>query len=129
MMDDPAVQLTRETFGNIPPSSVIAFYVIAAASMLVFCWGVWRRWKLWRQGRPVAIKEILLGNFTRLKPRLGRLLKEGLGQKRVRGRGLASWARTMMFAGMRVLFLGTTLLEIDYIAAKISEKLHFHCCR
>ena len=80
MMDDPAVQLTRETFGNIPPSSVIAFYVIAAASMLVFCWGVWRRWKLWRQGRPVAIKEILLGNFTRLKPRLGRLLKEGLGQ-------------------------------------------------
>ena len=125
-MDDPAVQLTRETFGNIPPSSVIAFYVIAAASMLVFCWGVWRRWKLWRQGRPVAIKEILLGNFTRLKPRLGRLLKEGLGQKRVRGRGLASWAHIMMFAGFMVLFLGTTLLEIDYIAGKISEKLHFH---
>ena len=37
-MDEPAIQLTqltRETFGNIPPSSVIAFYVIAASSVLV----------------------------------------------------------------------------------------------
>ncbi len=31
-MDDTA-QITRETFGNIPPSSVIAFYVMAAASL------------------------------------------------------------------------------------------------
>jgi len=36
-MDEPAIQLTRETFGNIPPSSVIAFYVMAVASLLVFC--------------------------------------------------------------------------------------------
>ena len=124
-MDDPA-QITRETFGNIPPSSVIAFYVLAVASLLVFCWGLWRRWKLWRQGRSVAFREILLGNYQRLKPRLGRLLKEGLGQKRVRGRGLASWAHIMMFAGFMMLFLGTTLLEIDHLAAKVSEKFHFH---
>ena len=103
-MDDPA-QITRETFGNIPPSSVIAFYVLAVASLLVFGWGLWRRWKLWRQGRSVAFREILLGNFTRLKPRLGRLLKEGLGLKRLRGRGLASWAHIMMFAGFMMLYL------------------------
>ncbi len=124
-MDNPA-QITRETFGNIPPESVIAFYVMAVASLLVFCWGVWRRWKLWRQGKPVAIGKILLGNYQRLKPRLGRLLKEGLGQKRVRGRGLASWAHIMMFAGFMMLFLGTTLLEIDHLGAKLSEKFHFH---
>ena len=124
-MDNPA-QITRETFGNIPPSSVIAFYVMAVASLLVFCWGVWRRWKLWRQGKPLDIGKILLSNFGRLKPRLGRLLKEGLGQKRVRGRGLASWAHIMMFAGFMMLFLGTTLLEIDHLGAKLSEKFHFH---
>jgi len=124
-MDNPA-QITRETFGNIPPSSVIAFYVMAVASLLVFCWGVWRRWKLWRQGKPLDIGKILLSNFGRLKPRLGRLLKEGLGQKRVRGRGLASWAHIMMFAGFMMLFLGTTLLEVDHLVAKLSEKFHFH---
>ncbi|MED5382225.1 MAG: hypothetical protein VYC47_06605, partial [Verrucomicrobiota bacterium] len=71
---------------------------MAVVSMLVFVWGVWRRWKLWQQGRPISVRQIVTGNFQRLKPRLGRLLKEGLGQKRVRGRGLASWAHIMMFA-------------------------------
>ena len=125
-MDDSAIQLTRETFGNIPPSSVVAFYIMAVVSMLVFVWGVWRRWKLWQQGRPISFRQILTGNFQRLKPRLGRLFKEGLGQKRVRGRGLASWAHIMMFAGFMMLFLGTTLLEIDHLAAKISERFSFH---
>ena len=125
-MDDSAIQLTRETFGNIPPSSVVAFYIMAVVSMLVFVWGVWRRWKLWQQGRPISFRQILTGNFQRLKPRLGRLFKEGLGQKRVRGRGLASWAHIMMFAGFMILFLGTTLLEIDHLAAKISERFSFH---
>lgn len=124
-MDNP-VDITRETFGNIPPSSVMAFYIMAAVSMLVFVWGVWRRWKLWQQGRPISFRQIVTGNFQRLKPRLGRLFKEGLGQKRVRGRGLASWAHIMMFAGFMMLFLGTTLLEIDHLAAKISERFSFH---
>ena len=125
MMDNP-VEITRETFGNIPSSSVVAFYIMAVVSMLVFVWGVWRRWKLWQQGRPISFRQILTGNFQRLKPRLGRLFKEGLGQKRVRGRGLASWAHIMMFAGFMILFLGTTLLEIDHLAAKISERFSFH---
>ena len=90
MINDPKIQLTRETFGNIPDWSVKAFYIIAIASVLIFVWGVWRRWKLWKQGKPISIRKILLGNYQRLKPRLGRLFKEGLGQKRVRGRGLAS---------------------------------------
>ena len=124
-MDNP-VEITRETFGNIPSSSVVAFYIMAVVSMLVFVWGVWRRWKLWQQGRPISFRQILTGNFQRLKPRLGRLFKEGLGQKRVRGRGLASWAHIMMFAGFMILFLGTTLLEIDHLAAKISERFSFH---
>ena len=126
MINDPKIQLTRETFGNIPDWSVKAFYIIAIASVLIFVWGVWRRWKLWKQGKPISIRKILLGNYQRLKPRLGRLFKEGLGQKRVRGRGLASWAHIMMFVGFIVLFLGTTLLEIDHLATKVSEQFHFH---
>jgi len=128
--DDPT-KITRETFGNIQngagsPELVTVFYVMAAVSLLVFCWGVWRRWKLWQQGKPISVRKIVISNFQRLKPRLGRLFKEGLGQKRVRGRGLASWAHIMMFAGFMMLFLGTTLLEIDHLAEKISERFSFH---
>jgi Fe-S oxidoreductase len=44
----------------------------------------------------------------------------------VRGRGAASWAHISLFAGFMVLFLGTTLLEIDHITSAISEHLKFH---
>ena len=61
-----------------------------------------------------------------MKPGLRRLLVEGLGQARVRGRGLASCAHICLFAGFMVLFLGTTLLEIDHLASGISQALKFH---
>ena len=124
------MQPTRETFGNIPHSSQIIFYLLTVVTMAVFGYGVWRRFKMWRQGTPVGIKELIVGNaqqiFAKLRPGLGRLLVEGLGQKRVRGRGLPSYAHIVMFAGFMMLFLGTTLLEIDHLSAGISDALKFH---
>jgi hypothetical protein len=97
------MQPTRETFGNIPHSSQIIFYWLTVAALGIFAYGIWRRFKLWRQGVPMGWKELLAGNIRqivgKLKPRLERLLLEGLGQKRVRGRGLASWAHIGLFAG------------------------------
>lgn len=59
-------------------------------------------------------------------PGLRRLLIDGLGQQRVRGRGLPSWAHGLMFAGFMMLFLGTTLLEINHLAEMVSHTLSFH---
>lgn len=124
------MQPTRETFGNIPPSSQLLFYCLTVVTMVVFAYGIWRRFRLWRQGAPVGIRQLIAGNlrqiWTKLGPGVGRLISEGLGQKRVRGRGLASWAHGLLFAGFMILFLGTTLLEIDHLASGISEALHFH---
>ncbi|HUG12592.1 MAG TPA: hypothetical protein VMM36_16365, partial [Opitutaceae bacterium] len=121
---------TRETFGNIPFSSQMAFYALAIAATAVFAWGVWRRWRLWRMGTPVNFRELLRGGIVqvweKIRPGARRVLVDGLGQQRVRGRGLASWAHGMMFAGFMVLFLGTTLLEIDNILSAISPALKFH---
>jgi len=121
---------TRETFGNIPPSSQHLFYVLAAVSVLVFAYGVWRRFRLWRQGRPINARALLAGNLrailAKIKPGLRRLLVDGLGQRRVRGRGAAGPAHILMFAGFMILLLGTTLLEIDHLGAMISEHLSFH---
>jgi heterodisulfide reductase subunit C len=121
---------TRETFGNIPPSSKAAFYVLAVLAMAVFAWGVWRRFQLWRQGQPINVKELLTGNLKQILGRLGpgarRVVVEGFGQGRVRGRGLPSWAHGLLVFGFLMLLLGTTLLEIDHLAAMVSDKLHFH---
>ncbi len=121
---------TRETFGNIPHGSVVLFYCLTVATLAVFAWGVWRRFRLWRQGVPIPVRELLAGNlrqiWRQMHPGLGRLLVEGLGQARVRGRGLPSWAHISLFAGFMMLLLGTTLLEIDHLASAISQSLHFH---
>ena len=121
---------TRETFGNIPAWSEVLFYCLTVMTMAVFALGVWRRFAMWRQGQPIDLKSLVAGNAralcTKLGPGLRRLLTEGLGQQRVRGHGLAGLAHIVMFAGFMMLLLGTTLLELDHIAAIISPALSFH---
>lgn len=121
---------TRETFGNIPPEQVALFYGLTLVTLAVFVHGLWRRWRLWRHGAPDGLRQLLAGGlqqvWARARPGLRRVLIEGLGQKRVRGRGLASWAHGALFAGFMMLFLGTTLLELDHIAGWLSPKLKFH---
>ena len=121
---------TRETFGNIPLSAQHLFYALAVVSSLVFVCGVWRRIRLWRQGQPGNLRALFGGKVRamlgQLQPGLCRLLVDGLGQKRVGGRGAAGRAHILMFAGFMVLLLGTTLLEADHLAAMISQTLSFH---
>ncbi len=121
---------TRETFGNISQAAQVVFYLLTVVTMAVFAYGLWRRFKLWRQGTPIGVRELISGGVqqivAKLKPGLGRLLKDGLGQQRVRGRGLPTWAHLSLFTGFMILFLGTTLLEIDHIAGWISKSLQFH---
>lgn len=121
---------TRETFGNISTTSQIVFYVVAVISLAVFGYGIWRRFRLWRKGQPIHLKQLFAGKVSeiweKIAPGVQRLLVDGLGQRRVLGRGLPSWAHVMLFAGFMMLFLGTTLLEINHIAEMISHRLSFH---
>lgn len=121
---------TRETFGNIPDWSQWLFYVLAVVTMGIFAYGVWRRFKLWRQGQPIKLRELFTGNLiaiaVKLRPGAFRLLIDGLGQRRVAGRGWAGRAHIALFAGFMMLLLGTTLLEIDHLVAMVSADLAFH---
>lgn len=121
---------TRETFGNVPPISQWIFYGLTAASMAVFVWGCARRYRLWRQGSSIGLRAMFSQRFNELLPALlpglKRLLVDGLGQKRVRDRGMAGRAHVALFLGFMALFAGTTLLEIDHLAGMVSERFHFH---
>lgn len=121
---------TRETFGNISPTSQTVFYLVAAASIAIFVYGCWRRMRLWRRGQPIHFRQLVTGKLrhilANIAPGLRRLLVDGLGQRRVLGRGLPSRAHLFLFYGFLMLFLGTVLLEIDHLAEMISPRLHFH---
>jgi heterodisulfide reductase subunit C/nitrate reductase gamma subunit len=124
------VNPTRETFGNIPLSSQLAFYALAMVAMGIFCWGVWRRWRLWQLGTPIAFRELITGNllavWEKIRPGARRVAVEAGAQQRVRGHGLGTVAHLSLYLGFMVLLAGTTLLELDNIVSHISESLKFH---
>lgn len=102
--------LTREVFGNIGPLARAVFYGLSVASLACFGYGVYRRVRLWRSGRPDA---------AALKPgaALRRLFTQVLSQRTVRRRGAASVAHVLLFSGFVVLFIGTALLAVEHCGA------------
>jgi heterodisulfide reductase subunit C/nitrate reductase gamma subunit len=121
----------RETFGNIPPGARELFYVLTVFTFAVFIYGVWRRFRLWRQGAPIEVGKLFVGTIRevgkKIRPGVRRVLVDGLGQKRVvRSRVLGGSAHAALFAGFMILLLGTTLLEVNHLAEMISASLKFH---
>lgn len=121
---------TRETFGNIPLSSQLAFYALAAASVAFFCWGVWRRVKLWRLGTSINAHDLVVGSlvavWTKIRGGAKRVAIDAGAQKRVFGHGIGTFAHVSMYIGFMALFVGTVLLEIDNVLSHIHHALKFH---
>ena len=103
-------QLTREIFGNIPRASQLVFYVGAAIACAIFAYGVWRRVRVWRQGVPDTTPR-------QRWPAVVRFFRDALGQRRVRGRGLASVSHALLYFGFVTLFIGTVLIAIEHLLA------------
>jgi Fe-S oxidoreductase/nitrate reductase gamma subunit len=101
------VQLTREVFGNVPGWAQTAFYLLAAAAVGAWLYGIFRRIQLWRAGR----RE---GAGINWQMAVGRLFRDIIFQRRVWGRGFASVAHVLLFSGFFVLFIGTTLISIEH---------------
>src|SRR3989304_6129192 len=51
----------RETFWNIPKWAELSQYVLGVVAMLVFVYGVYRRVRRWRLGRPEVLTGTLKG--------------------------------------------------------------------
>jgi Fe-S oxidoreductase/nitrate reductase gamma subunit len=103
-------QLSREIFGNVPGWAQGLFYLLASAAVGVWLYGVFRRVRLWRQGRPD-------GSGINWQIAVGRLVRDVIFQRRVWGRGAASLAHVLLFSGFLVLLVGTTLIAIEHVLA------------
>jgi citrate synthase len=103
----------REILGNVPTASRWIFAALATAALTCFCWGVWRRVRIWRLGRPTADR-------LPLREGLGRLVREILLQSRVRGRGIASIAHLLLFGEL------PTRPQLNGFADEIAESASIH---
>ena len=95
----------RETFLNLGPGSVLAFYLLALVAILVFLSGFWFRLRKYRQGR----------RFGRLSwRRIERALVDLASQRTIGKRDpLVRAAHFFVFWGFLVLLAATTIIAID----------------
>ena len=103
--------LMREVFGNIPGWAKGLFYIVAAVAVGAWAYGIYRRVRLWRQGKPSGGV-----NYTAA---LKRVFRDVLLQGRFQGRPFASLAHVLLFSGFFVLLIGTTLVAIEHILADL----------
>ncbi len=97
----------RELFREFPPTAVIAFYLLAAASLATFAWGCWLRVRKYRAGRRLEPRE---QPWRRVLKALAALATQSTLRKRNASVG---WAHALVFWGFAVLFAGTVLITLD----------------
>ena len=104
--------LTREIFGNVSDASRLRFYCLSLVSTGVLAWGIVRRVRLWRIGKP---------DTERLSWRTGliNLWRFVLLQRRVPGHGGAGIAHILLFGGFVVLSIGTALIGVEHWMQKL----------
>jgi Fe-S oxidoreductase len=116
-----ATAVTRPIFEDIGPVGKLIFYLLAAASTALFCWGVWIRIRKYRQGRSAGRGPLIraaLGN------RVGAI---GKGSSISKGNATTGLAHFFMLWGFIVCFLATVILTIDTdIVRNISRLIAGH---
>lgn len=105
---------TRQVYFNI--RHVWLMYALLAITVVVFAYGVWRRWRAWQLGRPMA-------RFDQPLLRLRKLLRQAPGHEKLLKRySGAGFAHLLIFWGFIFLFLGTVVVFIH-------QDLHIHIMR
>jgi len=104
--------LTREIFGNVSDASKLWFYCLSLVSLGVLAWGIARRVRLWRIGKP---------NTEPVRWRTGviNLWHFVLLQGRVPGHGGAGVAHILLFGGFVMLSIGTVLIGVEHWMQKL----------
>jgi Fe-S oxidoreductase/nitrate reductase gamma subunit len=101
---------TRTIFFHISTIGQVIFYLLAALALGVCFYGFYRRWKLWRQGRPIApVKD--------WPDRIKTVLDQAIAHRRVRRRKYAGSMHMLIFFGMGVLFIGTCIVAVEHYGA------------
>lgn len=101
---------TRELFFHISTAQQVFFYLLSVLSLWVCFWGVYRRFRIWQQGKPDA-------GISHWPSRLRDLAAQMLAHRRVRRRRYAGLFHLGIFYGMLALFIGTNIVAVEHYGA------------
>lgn len=95
---------TREIYWNI--SGTFVMYLLLLPTVAVFAYGLWRRVRLWRIGKPD-------GRLDQIPRRLGLLFRHAVMQARLAQNPLAGFFHILFSWGFVLLFIGTLVVMIE----------------
>jgi Fe-S oxidoreductase/nitrate reductase gamma subunit len=98
-------QATRDVFWNIGHAWVM--YVLLVPTAAAAGYGLYRRWRLWRQGQPEC-------RFDRPMRRLALVVQHGLLQQRTWRNHYPGALHALVFWGFIILTIATTVVLVDY---------------
>ena len=110
---------TRTILFHITMPQQVVFYLLAALSLAVCFWGLWRRVPLWRAGKP-------LPPVKNWPQRVKNVLDQTLAQRRVRRRRFAGGIHAAIFFGFLALFIGTVIVAIEHYGALVFGEHWFY---
>ena len=110
---------TRKILLHISSGQQVVFYLLALVAMAICAYGIFRRWKAWRGGKP-------LPPVTNWPGRVRTVLDQALAQRRVRRRRLAGGMHAGIFYGFLALFIGTTIVGIEHYGALLFGEHWFY---
>lgn len=102
----------RETFWNIPHWAEVGQYLLGLLTVLVFAYGVFRRVRRWRMGRPEP-------RTDQPGARLLSVLVHAIGQARTVRDLYPGIMHLAIFWGMVALFMGTVLATVDWDVTRL----------
>jgi nitrate reductase gamma subunit len=98
----------RDTFWAISSDFKITLYVLAAIALGIFCYGFYRRYRLWKTG----VKEKV--SWDDVKTNFHYFFKMVVEQKKIKRDRLFGFMHRFTSYGFVILFIGTVLVVIDY---------------
>lgn len=110
---------TRKILLHISTGQQVAFYLLALVALAICAYGVFRRLKVWRAGKP-------LPPVTDWPQRLKNVLDQTLAQRRVRRRKVAGGMHAGIFYGFLALFVGTVIVAIEHYGALLFGEHWFY---
>ena len=96
----------RTNFNFLPDWTLLAIYAVTGVALLVAAFGLWDRWRIWKQG-PAG------STGASLWLHLQRLLVIAVFQKKVARRRYAGVMHILLYTGFIALAIGTTIVAVN----------------
>jgi Fe-S oxidoreductase/nitrate reductase gamma subunit len=100
------MNFTREIYWNVGHGVVLPMYLILVVAVAILIYGFYRRYKIYRQGKPV-------NRLDQLPRRILRLVKRGVAQLRVMLVRAPGIVHAFFFWGIGLLFIGTVIVLVQ----------------